>query len=60
MPYDVVGKELKRFREHLSRLLFKHVSHDNINIVTYGTDGEPINVSLECEGCGEVIIDFDL
>ena len=40
--------------------LRKHIGH-KIECVCYGveTDTKPVNVSLECETCKEVLLDFD-
>ena len=39
-------------------LLF-HVGH-TLNVVGYGPYGEdPVNVAIECEDCGEVLVEFD-
>jgi hypothetical protein len=46
-----------RSKEITVEVLELHRLHD-IEIVTYGDP--PLNVSLECDICGEVIIDFDL
>lgn len=36
-----------------------HIGH-RIVIVGYGNPEEPpVNVAIECESCGEVILDFD-
>lgn len=36
--------------------LMKHRGHE-IRVVSYGSPAE--NVSVECETCGEVLLDFD-
>ena len=38
--------------------LEQHVGH-NIVCIYYGRKGEEQNVSLECEDCNEVLLDFD-
>lgn len=39
--------------------LIRHEDH-KIVVTTYGLDGhEPVNVAVECEDCGEVLLDFD-
>lgn len=45
---------------HSGADLLKHVGHD-LACVTY-VDGlmSPANVAVECERCGEVLLDFDL
>ncbi len=40
-------------------LLFKHRGH-NVCIVSYGDSDSPADVCLECEDCGEVILDAGL
>jgi len=35
--------------------LEEHVGH-HVEVVTYGVDA---NVAIECEDCGEVLLDFD-
>lgn len=40
-------------------ILKKHVGH-KVNIVSYGSADDPANISLECEDCGEVILDAEL
>jgi hypothetical protein len=38
-----------------------HIGH-NIVVVGYkrhGSEDEPINVAIECEDCGEVLVDFE-
>jgi len=37
--------------------LRKHIGH-NVVVVGYGKD-ELVNVAIECEDCGEVLLDFD-
>lgn len=38
--------------------LKRHVGH-KIVCVTYGPKKNPANVAIECEKCGEVLLDFD-
>jgi len=39
--------------------LKRHIGH-RVVVVGYGRPHEaPINVAIECESCGEVILDFD-
>jgi hypothetical protein len=39
--------------------LREHIGHD-ISCVCYGRDNEePVNVALECETCGCVLLDYD-
>ena len=47
---------MNKIQKLSSDSLMQHVGH-KVVIVTYGAS---INVSLECETCNEVIIDFDL
>ena len=38
-----------------------HIGH-NVVVVGYkekGSTDDPVNISIECEDCGEVILDFD-
>ena len=46
---------------HSGEDLLKHVGHD-LACVTYGDDlmSGPSNVAVECERCGEVLLDFDV
>lgn len=39
--------------------LLKHVGH-NVEIVTYGDPDDPADVCLECNDCGEVILDAEI
>lgn len=39
--------------------LLKHRGH-NVNIVSYGDSDNPADVCLECEDCGEVVLDAEL
>lgn len=39
--------------------LLEHRGH-NISIVSYGDDDDPLDVCLECDECGEVILDAEL
>lgn len=41
---------------YLWEKLKKHVGH-RVGIVTYGDENGPVDVCLECEDCGEVILD---
>lgn len=43
----------------LWNLLLKHRNH-NVAIVTYGNPDAPADVCLECEDCGEVVLDAEL
>lgn len=36
----------------------RHVGH-NVVAITYGDDIGDVNAAIECEDCGEVIIDAD-
>lgn len=40
-------------------ILKKHSGH-KVSIVSYGNYDNPENISLECEDCGEVILDAEL
>lgn len=40
--------ELKKHREH------------NVRIVSYGNLEDPANICLECEDCGEVVLDAEI
>jgi len=53
----LTGKLGKLFVEKMS----DHICHD-IDLVSYGTDedGEPINISIECITCCEVLIDANV
>lgn len=35
-----------------------HIGH-RVVVVGYGDENHPVNVAVECETCGQVIIDFD-
>lgn len=39
--------------------LSRHLGHALQCVAYVGTDGEPVNVSVECEDCCEVLLDFD-
>ena len=39
--------------------LKKHIGH-NISVVCYGNEDNPADICLECEDCGEVILDAEL
>jgi len=43
----------------LWNLLKKHAGHE-VEIVTYGDPNDPADVCLECEDCGEVILDAEV
>ena len=47
------------FENMLWDLLLKHKNHD-VTIVTYGDPDAPADVCLECEDCGEVVLDAGL
>ena len=38
--------------------LVEHIGH-KIEVISYDKNGERINVAIECETCGEVLLDFD-
>lgn len=40
-------------------MLLKHRGH-NVSIVSYGDIDNPVDVCLECEDCGEVVLDAEL
>ena len=45
--------------EEAYKELRHHIGH-NVVVVGYGPEGEdPLNVSIECEDCGEVLVDFN-
>jgi hypothetical protein len=39
--------------------LKKHIGH-SVNIVYYGDKDSPEDICLECEDCGEIILDAEL
>ena len=39
--------------------LKKHRGH-TVNIVSYGDWNNPANICLECEDCGEVVLDAEI
>ena len=44
---------------HSFRDLLSHVGHD-VSVVTYGKDGvPPVNVAIECNSCGCVLVDYE-
>ena len=47
------------FNNLLWDVLLKHKGH-NVRIVTYGDPEDPADVCLECEDCGEVILDAEI
>ena len=47
------------FNNLLWETLLKHKGH-NVRIVTYGDPDDPADVCLECEDCGEVILDAEI
>ena len=38
--------------------LMEHEYH-KVSLVSYLKDGHVVNIAIECEDCGEVLIDFD-
>lgn len=38
--------------------LMRHYGHD-VNVVVYGLEDNVENVAIECETCGEVLLDYD-
>jgi len=38
--------------------LIRHCGH-KVEVVTYGSKDDPINVAIECTDCNEVLMDFD-
>lgn len=40
-------------------ILLRHRGH-NVSIVSYGDQDDPMNVSLECEDCGMVLLDAEI
>lgn len=47
------------FNELLWNKLKAHIRHD-VDIVCYGDRNNPDNIALECNDCGEVILDAEL
>lgn len=45
--------------DELWELLEKHKGH-NVSIVSYGDPDDPDDVCLECEDCGEVLLDAEI
>ena len=45
--------------EILWNLLKNHIGHD-VQIVYYGDPDDPVDICLECNDCGEVILDAEL
>ncbi len=39
--------------------LRSHIGHD-VTVVYYGREGNPVNVSIECNDCNEVLFDIDV
>ena len=44
--------------KELFKDMLQHVGH-KLQCVTYGTLGKVWNVAIECEDCGEVLVDQD-
>lgn len=40
--------------------LYRHFDHDIVIAKYSGKDDEPVNYSVECETCNEVIVDEDV
>ena len=38
--------------------LKEHLGH-KITVVWYGEKSDPVNISVECEDCNEVLVDYD-
>lgn len=53
-PYEETDAEF--YGKILWNELLAHRGH-NIRIVSYGDPDDPVDVCLECEDCGEVILD---
>lgn len=58
---EVCSSENQDFKDDdaLWNLLLKHQNH-SVAIVTYGNPDAPADVCLECEDCGEVVLDAEL
>lgn len=56
---SIAKTQVQRDEDTLWNLLLKHRGH-NVGIVSYGDPGDPADVCLECEDCGEVILDAEL
>lgn len=58
---EVCSSENRDFKDAdvLWNLLLRHRGH-NVVIVTYGDPDAPVDVCLECEDCGEVVLDAEL
>jgi hypothetical protein len=39
--------------------LSRHLGHALECVAYVGADGEPVNIAVECEDCGEVLLDFE-
>lgn len=57
--YNRINKEAHSTDELLWNMLLKHRGH-TVSIVSYGDFDNPADVCLECEDCGEVILDADI
>lgn len=57
--YNRINKEAHSADMLLWGTLLKHRGH-TVNIVSYGDFNNPVDVCLECEDCGEVILDADI
>jgi len=55
-PDEVVPEPDDPYNNVLWERLLEHRGH-NIRIVTYGDPNNPADVCLECEDCGEVVLD---
>ncbi len=58
---EISSAETLKFEDEdmLWNLLLKHRGH-NVAIVTYGDPDAPADVCLECEDCGEVVLDAEI
>lgn len=52
-------EDKKQLDNALWDLLLKHKGHELV-VACYGDPDNPENVSLECEDCGEVVLDAEL
>jgi len=57
--YHLIPEKSNSSNIDLWDILKKHRGH-KVSIVSYGSYDNPENISLECEDCGEVILDAEL
>ena len=48
-----------KYEELLWNILKEHRGHDVV-IATYGDFEDPVDICLECEDCGEVLLDAEI